>query len=277
MKQIQILILLLLILPELRGQYYYQDVLLTNRTMRQAAQYKELGIKLVRIRTTGGNNPMDEQFSVEQQFNNDYTRSTMNSRSAISGPSEMITLYDKEGRLVSTVDSSDGFKSQTSYRFNRDKRIQTIHNISFSPGGINDEELHEWIYGEDGAPEKMLKIKNGRDTTTVSFVLDEEGRIGEEHAVRNQRKLPVVYYYYDDGDRLTDIVRFNEKARRLLPDLIFEYDDQNRMKSMMVVPEGSSEYQLWVYSYDERGLKIREQCFDKDRRILGNITYTYNR
>ena len=38
-----------------------------------------------------------------------------------------------------------------------------------------------------------------------------------------------TYYYYDGKNRLTDIVRFNTKARRLLPDYMFEYTENNQV------------------------------------------------
>ena len=87
----------------------------------------------------------------------------------------------------------------------------------------------------------MLKIMNGTDTTYVRFIPDEKGNIGEEHATRNGEALPIVYYYYDDNNRLTDIVRYNMKAQRLLPDNIFEYREDGKMTSLLAVQEGGSQ------------------------------------
>jgi hypothetical protein len=117
---------------------------------------------------------------------------------------------------------------------------------------------------------------NGTDTTIVRFVTDEKGNIAEEHSVRNKTELPTVYYYYDEGNRLTDIVRYNPKAQRLLPDYIFEYDGGGRPASMLIVPEqGVSEYQKWIYEYNEKGLKIKESCFNRRKEFLGSIGYEY--
>ena len=84
------------------------------------------------------------------------------------------------------------------------------------------------IYGNTASagdqPTGMLKIVNNTDTTYVRFVPDEKGNIGEEHATRAGEALPVIYYYYDDSNRLTDIVRYNLKAQRLLPDNIFNME-----------------------------------------------------
>jgi hypothetical protein len=44
---------------------------------------------------------------------------------------------------------------------------------------------------------------------------------------------------------------------------------------MTQVPQGSSDYVIWQYVYDERGLKIKDVLFDKRQELLGTVTYTY--
>jgi hypothetical protein len=121
----------------------------------------------------------------------------------------------------------------------------------------------------------MLKIKNGHDTTFVRFIKDDKGNIAEERAVRNKIDLPTIYYYYDADNHLTDIVRYSMKAQRLLPDNIFEYGEGGRISSLLAVQEGASSYQKWLYAYNEKGLKIKESCFSKQRDLLGRIEYQY--
>ena len=121
----------------------------------------------------------------------------------------------------------------------------------------------------------MLKVKNGNDTTFVRFVLDEKGNVAEERAMRTKTDLPVIYYYYDTDSRLTDIVRYSLKAKRLLPDNIFEYGDDGRTSSMLVVPDGSNDYLKWLYDYNEKGLKARESCISRQKELLGKIEYQY--
>ena len=115
----------------------------------------------------------------------------------------------------------------------------------------------------------MWKIKNKTDTTYVTFVIDEKGNVTEEHSTRKSKPLPTYYYYYDDKNRLTDIVRFNESAKRLLPDYIFEYDEDGRISSVVIVPESGSEYEKWFYSYYENGLKGQEACYNKKTGTTG--------
>ncbi len=121
----------------------------------------------------------------------------------------------------------------------------------------------------------MIKIRGISDTTFVDFTSDEKGNIIEEKARRGVEALPVVYYYYDNENRLTDIVRYNQKAARLLPDYVFEYNS-DRIFSMLFVPPGSTDYQKWLYSYDNKGLKKEESCFDKKKQLVVKINYTYS-
>jgi len=94
--------------------------------------------------------------------------------------------------------------------------------------------------------------------------------------VRNSTDLPVIYYYYDADNRLTDIVRYNQRAKRLLPDNIFEYGTGETLTSMLVVPDGSNDYQKWIYEYNEKGLKVKESAFNKRREFVGRIEYQYS-
>src|SRR5258708_1362030 len=96
---------------------------------------------------------------------------------------------------------------------------------------------------------QMIKIKNRVDTTYVTFVPDDKGNVGEERSVHRGNPEPTVYYYYDDNNRLTDVVRYNPVAKRLLPDYIFEYDAQNRLATMLVTTGGGTDYQKWNYTY----------------------------
>ena len=84
-----------------------------------------------------------------------------------------------------------------------------------------------------------------------------------------------IYYYYDSSNRLTDVVRYNDRAKKLLPDYIFEYDGNNQLTQMINVQQGSSDYLTWRYNYNEKGLKIRELCYDKQKQLLGRIEYEY--
>ena len=121
----------------------------------------------------------------------------------------------------------------------------------------------------------MLRIKNRVDTTYVSFKHDEAGNIIEEFSTRKGIKSDPVVYYYDNQNRLTDIVRFNNRVNKLLPEYMFEYSASNQVVQKMTFPANSSNYLIWRYQFDDRGLKVQEAIFDKEKKLTGRIRYEY--
>jgi hypothetical protein len=43
---------------------------------------------------------------------------------------------------------------------------------------------------------------------------------------------------------------------------------------MTATEEGGSYYFIWKYTYAD-GLRIKESCFSKERRLMGTIEYEY--
>jgi hypothetical protein len=122
----------------------------------------------------------------------------------------------------------------------------------------------------------MLKILNNNDTTEVRFTLGERGNVVEELPFIKHVSGEKTYYYYDDKNRLTDIVRYNAKARRLLPDYMFEYTDKNRVsQKITTLSMMDLGYLIWRYVYDDKGLKTKEASFNKDKVMTGKIEYSY--
>ncbi len=260
-----------------RAQYYYKDLLVSRQTMARTAQFRDNKVHGVKLNSYEGNGQASEGFECTQEISSDFTRIMTHTRSDQTTESWLTAWYSPKGLLLKTADTSDTFKSATDYTYDGRGRITSILNTSTETDNqVKDSEQHLWFYDAQDKPSVMYKIKNGSDTTYVRFVKDEKGNIAEEHATRFHQDLPVIYYYYDGGGHLTDIVRYNGKAARLLPDNIFEYDDSSRLVTMVVVPEGSNEYQKWIYEYDERGLKNRESCYTKRKELVGRIEYQYN-
>ena len=65
------------------------------------------------------------------------------------------------------------------------------------------------------------------------------------------------------------------KAKRLLPEYMFEYSPANQIIQKITVPSNGSNYLIWRYQYDDRGLKVREAVFDKYKQLTGKIEYQY--
>lgn len=259
------------------AQYYYKDLVVTGQTTARWKQFRDNKVRTVMLSSTERDGKPTDGFACDQEVSGDLSLITTHTRSSGSAETWLMAYYSPGGLPSKTIDTSDTYRSVSEYQYDPSGRLLAITNTSIETDNhVQAEERHLWQYGSDGKPSGMLKIMNGTDTTTVRFVTDEKGNIAEEHSVRNKTELPTVYYYYDEGNRLTDIVRYNPKAQRLLPDYIFEYDGGGRPASMLIVPEqGVSEYQKWIYEYNEKGLKIKESCFNRRKEFVGSIAYDY--
>ena len=121
----------------------------------------------------------------------------------------------------------------------------------------------------------MIKIKDKTDSTVIRLKKDENNNIAEELWVKKGRIIEHYYYYYNNKNQLTDVVRFNNKAQQMLPDFLFEYNDNGVVSTLTQIPQGSSDYIIWQYVYESNGLKTKDVLYDKHRQLLGTITYSY--
>jgi YD repeat-containing protein len=258
-----------------KSQYYYKDIVLAQQNQSNLKLMRDHKIHEANIVSLDANDEPTPGFICTQKISSDFSSISTFTKSADIPESTVTSYYDAKGRLVKTVDTSDTFKSTTEYSYNEAGNISTLLNNSVETDNhIVASEKHLWIY-EGTVIKQMMKIKGETDTTIVNFEKDEKGNIAEEKAERAGQKLPSIYYYYDNEGRLTDIVRYNQKAARLLPDYIFEYNS-GQVTSMLLVPPGSTDYQKWIYSYNGNGLKESEICYDKKRQVIVKINYTYH-
>lgn len=258
------------------AQQYYNDIWLTRQAAAKHQLYRIQQVKRIDFKSFDAQNQPIAGFISNQRFSPDFKKLQGLTQTAVSGTSLTESEYNDKDQLIRSQDSSDGVRTVVSYTYNAAGLPQRIHRISTSPGNFSLEEVHTWEYDANGKPSRMLKVKNGRDSSFYEFVLDEKGMPAEEKGVNRGRPLPTVFYYYDEAGNLTDIVRYNRAAKRLLPDYVFEYDEKNRLGSMLVVPEEGSDYQKWYYSYDEDGLKILDACYSKTKVLIARVEYEYS-
>jgi YD repeat-containing protein len=256
-------------------QYYQKDIIEPLRAEAQWQLLKKNNIKSVTLASYESNNQPSEGFSGEQKVLDNFGRIETYTKTIQNPASQLTTWYNANGQLTKTVDTSEDFLSISTYEYDQAGRVSKIFNTSTSAGQITTTEVHEWTYNAAGKPTKMLRIRNGNDTTVYTFIFDEKGNVAEEHGMRKLQAEPTFYYYYDDKNRLTDVVRYNLKAQRLLPTNVFSYDASGKIAGMLLVPEGSNDYERWFYDYDDRGLKVRERVYDKKQQLLGKIEYSY--
>jgi len=269
-------ILLLFMCSDSMAQFYYKDILANRQTSDKWKMYKDNKISSVKLISYEPNGTPTEGFDCNQTVAADFSTIDTYTRSNASTVSNLVAYYDDKGLLTKTIDTSDTYQSTSEYTYDAGGRLSTIINTAVETDNhVKSIEKHIWTYNQQSVPVSMIKIKDDLDTTYVQFTIDDKGNVIEEKAVRNGVKLPVIYYYYSDENHLTDIVRYNAKAQRLLPDYIFEYAN-GRVSSMLFVPPGSGDYQKWIFQYDEKGLKKRDTCFNKKKELLGKVEYQYN-
>ena len=273
-------LLLCLVMQTSEAQYFYKDLVATRENTTHWLSYRDNRVKSVTLSSFEADGKPTEGFVGQKLLTDDGLEITTHTKTSGSTDSWIITDYSPQGRMLKNTDTSDTYRNVTIYRYDDKGRIAAITDTSIETDNkLTDIEEHLWTYAatHPDKPASMLKILNGTDTTSVRFVLDEKGNVAEEHATRHGTDLPVIYYYYDAGNRVTDIVRFSPRAQRLLPLDMFEYGEDGKMATMLVVPEeGTSFYQKWFYEYNERGLKVKDFCYNKQKELLGTVDYDYS-
>lgn len=258
------------------AQYYYKDIVGTKETSDMLRAYKTNNVKKVILTSYDHEGQKIEDFFVEQIFNSTINTLTTITRSSVSGESFLVSYIDHENRVIRTIDSSQSLISHTNYTYNNDGDLILVASTSYAPGSdLKQHEEHIWEYNNDKII-RMIRVKNHVDTTYLEFTQDETGNIIEESGIRKLMKSEPVYYYYDKQNRLTDIVRFNRRVRKLLPEYMFEYSGNNQVVQKLTFPANNSNYLIWRYQYDNRGLKIQEAVFDKQKKLTGRVKYEYS-
>src|SRR5688572_713540 len=275
MKKLPFLLLLLLFFHA-NSQYYYKDLVAAADITRLMKTYTANNIKKITAKGITPEEGSSSEFSEVGEINGTILKVTTNNNKAIA---TLKYSFNDRGQLISSVDSAINVKSTSTYTYDANGKIITISNSATdadSSGDFSQTEVHQYIY-KDGKLDKMWRIINKSDSLEVRFVTDEHGNVIEEKNFRRGVLADPVYYYYDDRNRLTDIVRFNYKANRLLPDYLFEYDDNDRVIQKITTTSGNNlGYLTWRYLFDEKGLKTKEALFNKDKQLQGRIDFTYN-
>lgn len=275
MKNIAVVIFFSMLCLNAGAQFYYNDIIGTRQANQQYKNFKNQQVTRVNATSFEGNSQPLTDFLLEQAINFKNQQVITHSRSVSNGESFFISLFENE-RVVKTVDSNASAINTVLYDYDSQGRIKTVQSSNKDFDGIlRTTELHNWMYNEKGMPEKMLKVKNNTDTTVVTFKYDDAGNTGEEVWKKNNRVTETYYYFYNAKQQLTDIVRFNAKARRMLPDYIFEYNDEGNISQMTQMQTAGANYYVWRYIYNTKGLKEKELVFNKQKDLLGKIEYAY--
>lgn len=274
MQKAVLALTLLFVFGYSKGQFYYNDVIDLKASNKLYANLIKNNIKEISATSKESDNSPTEGFVYLRSIKNNGSLVVTHTELEAGGVSDDFDTY-VNGLLTKSSDSADNVLTTVEYSYDRDGKIQTVRTQTDDTAmSTHSTELHQWFYTGE-SPDSMLRIKDGRDTTAVRFKKDENQNIAEEVWMKRGRILEHYYYYYNDKNQLTDIVRFNNKAQQMLPDFLFEYNDAGIVSRLTQIPQGSSEYIIWQYVYDERGLKTQDVLFDKRKELLGTVTYTY--
>ncbi len=260
----------------LNAQYYYKDIIGTQEINQTIKLY--LNNKVLSAEATGfeGDGIKNSDFSETHNFFADRNVLKISSRNKTTITNQYYRFDTKE-LLTSISDTSSSVISTTTYNYDDKNNPVIIKNIvTDTEDSIYVNEVHQWFYNAEGRPVRMLRIVNNNDTTDVRFTLDGKENVIEELPFIKKISREKTYYYYDGKNRLTDIVRFNVKAGRLLPDYMFEYSDHNQViQKITTLSTMGLGYLIWRYVYDDKGLKTKEASFNRDKTMIGKIEYSY--
>lgn len=258
------------------AQYYYKDLVSSvedSRTMKTFLLNKVVSVTAAGYDANGvKTNDFTEHREILQNGSILKTTTRRDSDITVS-----VSRFDDHARLLEVTDSSSDLFSITTYAYDNSGKIVSIKNSTKDTSDeINSTEIHYWWYNATGQPERMLQVINGTDSTVFKFHIDEEGNVTDEQSFRNGNAGEMIYYYYDDKNRMTDIVRYNERLKKLLPDYMFEYDEQGHvLQKLTTLSNQNLGYLIWRYAFSDNGLKTKEALYNKDKVMTGKIEYTY--
>jgi len=256
------------------GQYYFNDIVATQQGNQNYQILRTNKVKKVIATSFEQDNTPTEGFLLSQTLSIDGKKLVTQS-GTISGKKNQVTSFFELGKLKKTQSFSNGIDNKMEYAYNEKGQLkQLILNSGDTSVKYKSNETREWKYLANGQLLSVLKIKNNADTTEALLVLDEKGNVVEEHWKKKQKEIDTYYYYYNTTNQLTDIVQYNTRLKKLVPVYVFEYDTNGSIQQMTQLSLGGK-YLVWKYSYNNKGLKLMETCFDQENKILGKITYQY--
>ena len=258
----------------MNAQYYYNDIVNNKQVLAELANLKAKkinGVKLISMEATGEET---EGFTCQKKINRDYTEVEIYTETTESYPNTFTSYFTKTGLLQKTVDSSEAGATTIDYTYDAAGRLVSInsskHFATDDDAGVVVEK-HLYNYSSAGVLQKMILVKNNRDTTVFDFQADENGNVGIE---KNSKTGEDYYYYYNGKKQLTDIVHRYNYQKKLFPEYAFEYDDAGQMIKMITTEKEGAYYFTWRYDY-ENGLRVNERCYAKEGRIMGSVEYKY--
>ncbi len=259
-----------------KAQFYYKDIWNPQQLIKEMAIVKNENIRTVSIKSFEDNGDPSKEFFCEKKIDRNYTMAQTVTRSNVTDQSLLTSLFNTKGLILRTTDSTVSSLNRTDYIYDNNDRIIEVKTFTKAEDeAVGIEESRSYNYNASGNIEKMARKKNMKQLSIVNFKADEKGNVIEEEEISSNGQSTKYFYYYDVNNRLTDVVNYNERANRLLPDYMYEYNDVGQITQMIATEVGSSNYYIWRYTYNDQQLRETERCLSKERRLLGSVQYQY--
>lgn len=258
------------------AQYYYTDIINNRQVMTDLAVLKEKKVKGVKVTSMEATGEETEGFICRKKINRDFTEVEIYTATNESYPNTFISYFDKPGVLQKTIDSSEAGATTVEYLYDALGRVISVnsskHFATDDDAGVVTEK-HLYKYDDTGILRQMLLIKNNRDSVLYGFEADESGNTIIE---KNSKTSEVYYYYYDEKNRLSEIVHRYSYQKNLFTESSFEYNDIGQLSKMVTSEKEGAYYFTWRYNYED-GLRTNERCYSKEGRMMGSVEYTYRK
>ncbi|UYQ94201.1 hypothetical protein MKQ68_03730 [Chitinophaga horti] len=258
------------------AQYYLQDIHNTSKTVANMQALKTANVSAQTVQSLDANLQSDDDFICIRSIGNNFRQMRSVTRSRATGLSILTSTFGPKGQLTKIVDSTESSINTTQYRYVNDAlvSIQTVSQARDEKFKMTETRTYQ--YDSLLRPVQMVRRKNNsNDSSLVLFKTDTAGRVTEELETGKYIRAQRIYYNYDAQGRLTEVMRYQPTKKRMLPDYIFEYDAQGRLAQMTTVNATTSDYTVWRYSYDAKGLPLKEDAYAKGNELLGMIRYKY--
>ncbi|MEO7801353.1 MAG: hypothetical protein ABIR81_05105 [Ginsengibacter sp.] len=257
-------------------QFFYKDIWNTNQLNREMALLKSNNIRVVSIKSFESNGEPSQGFYCEKRIDKNRRKSETITRSNVTNQSLLTSLFNDDVHILQTTDSTSSELNRTTYNYNPEHRLTQITSFTRSDDDANGiTEIHKINYDDNGMLIGITRLKNNQPFSSIVFKNDSNGNVIEEGETLNSTTSKKYYYYYDDKKNLTDVVSYNERAKRLLPEYMYEYNQSGQIKQMITTEEGGENYYTWKYTYNDQRLRETEKCINKERKLMGSVEYTY--
>ncbi len=260
----------------LLGQFYLNDIMGLKVSQEKYLLMRKNKIKKITANSTEADGSSSKGFILNQELQTDGKKMVTEIANFSSPPEKISNIYELS-KLKRTIVNKSSIETKTDYGYDEKGFLNKIISITIdSLQKTPISETHLWYYQPNGIPIRMIKLGDGLDTVNVEFVADSSGHIIEEYWFKKGKKIETYYYYYTNN-QLTDVVRFNIKANRLIPDFVYDYNQQNQLISMLQVSFNGSAVIHWTYTYNLNGLRETETAKDKEKNIIAKIIYSFEK